>query len=143
MPWRLGWQGIVVAVVTFGIGLLLGSQRSATEPPHSTVEERLQPAVNAPNESASGGTIYVPVYSTLSLGVATRANTVDLAATVSVRNINTAHPITLEWVRYYDSVGRHIRDYLNKPSTLPAMASVEFVVQRSDTTGGPGANLKR
>ena len=45
------------------------------------------------------------------------------------------------WVRYYDSVGKHVRDYLDRPSTLPTMGSVEFVVQRSDTTGGPGANF--
>ena len=43
--------------------------------------------------------------------------------------------------RYYDSVGKHVRDYLEKPSTLPPMGSVEFVVQRSDSTGGPGANF--
>ena len=45
------------------------------------------------------------------------------------------------WVRYYDSVGKHVRDYLDRPSTLPTMGSVEFVVQRSDTTGGPGGGI--
>ena len=44
-------------------------------------------------------------------------------------------------MRYFDSVGKHLRDYLDTPSTLPPMGSVEFVVQRSDTTGGPGANF--
>jgi hypothetical protein len=50
-------------------------------------------------------------------------------------------PITLDWVRYYDSVGKQVRDYLDKASTLPPMGSVEFVIQRSDTAGGPGANF--
>jgi hypothetical protein len=75
------------------------------------------------------------------LGVSARARTVDLAATVSVRNTSSLHPITLAWVRYYDSSGKKVRDYLEKPSALPPLGSVEFVIQRSDTAGGPGANF--
>jgi hypothetical protein len=100
----------------------------------------LQPAVTGASESATSGTVYVPVYSTLQLGL-TRAMTVDLAAPVSVRNVSIADPITLDWVRYYDSLGKQVREYLEKASTLPPMGSVEFVIQRSDTTGGPGANF--
>ena len=140
MRWQIGWQGAAVAVALFGVGLFVGSYRHIAEPIHSTVEERLRPADAVPTEAAASGTIYVPVYSTLFLGVPNRAHTVDLGATVSVRNVSPTHELTLEWVRYYDSVGKHVRDYLGKPSTLPAMGSVEFVVQRSDTTGGPGAN---
>ena len=88
-----------------------------------------------------GTIVYVPVYSSLYLGVSTRAQTVDLAATVSVRNTSSVHPITLHWVRYYDSSGKKVRDYLDKPSALPPLGSVEFVIQRSDAAGGPGANF--
>jgi uncharacterized protein DUF3124 len=141
MRWQIGWQGAALAIVLFGIGVFLGSYRRPDEQIHSTAAERLQPASTAPGESAASGTIYVPVYSTLYLGVPNRANTVEVSATVSVRNVSAQHPITLEWVRYYDSVGKQIREYLDKPSTLPPLGSVEFVVQRSDTTGGPGANF--
>jgi len=141
MRWEVGWAGIAFAILLFGAGLMLGSYRHAGEPIHSTVGERLQPTANVPSESATDGTIYVPVYSTLYLGVPNRANTVDLAATVSVRNVSSVHPITLDWVRYYDSVGKPVREYLDKPSTLPPMGSVEFVIQRSDIAGGPGANF--
>jgi Protein of unknown function (DUF3124) len=141
MRGHIGWQGATLAIVLFGVGLVVGSYSHATDPVHSTVGERLQPAPAAPAEPATGGTIYVPVYSILQLGVANRASTVDLAATVSVRNVSPVHPITLESVRYYDSVGKQVRDYLSTASTLPAMGSVEFVIQRSDTTGGPGANF--
>ena len=44
-------------------------------------------------------------------------------------------------VRYYDSAGQRVRDYIDSPSELAALASGEFVVQRADTTGGPGANF--
>jgi Protein of unknown function (DUF3124) len=140
MRWQIGWQAVALGVVLFGVGLFVGSYRQASVPIHSTADERLQPAVAVSGEAVSTGTIYVPVYSTLFLGVANRANTVELAATVSVRNVSAVHAITLDWVRYYDSVGKHVRDYLDKPSTLPPMGSVEFVVQRSDSSGGPGAN---
>ena len=141
MRWQSRRQGRVVAIVSFAGVMFLASCRQPTEPPRSSADERLRPATSPPAESGTGGTIYVPVYSSLLLGVSHRASTVDLAATVSVRNVSASHPITLEWVRYYDSVGKRVREYLDKPSTLPAMASVEFVVQRSDTSGGPGANF--
>lgn len=141
MRWQIGWQGVAFAVVFFGIGLALGSYRHTSEPIHSTVEERTRPAPSVPSESDTGGTIYVPVYSTLQLGSAHRAGTVDLAATVSVRNVSASQPITLDWVRYYDSLGKQVREYLDQPATLPPLGSVEFVIQRSDTVGGPGANF--
>jgi hypothetical protein len=141
MRWHIGWQGLALAVLLFGTGLLLGSYRHMGEPIHSTAGERLRPSETVRSESAASGTVYVPVYAALYLGVPNRARTVDLAATVSVRNVSTAHPVTLDSVRYYDSLGKKIRDYLDTPSTLPPMGSVEFVIQRSDTAGGPGANF--
>jgi len=140
MRWRIGWQGAAAAIVALGVGLFLGSNHR-TEPVQSTVAERLRPADTTSSDSAASGTIYVPVYSTLFLGLPNRAQTVNLAATVSVRNVSAVHAITLDWVRYYDSFGKHVRDYLNQPSALPTLGSVEFVIQRSDVTGGAGANF--
>ena len=141
MRWQIGWQGIAFAVLLFGGGLFLGSYRYSGEPTHSSASERLQPAPAGPPTSTDGTIVYVPVYSSLYLGVSTRQQTVDLAATVSVRNTSSLHPITVRWVRYYDSLGKHVRDYLDKPSALPPLGTVEFVIQRSDAAGGPGANF--
>ena len=139
---QIGWQEMVFAILLFGGGLFLGSYRYRGEPTHSSASERLQPAPKGPPTSTAGGTvIYVPVYSSLHLGVNTRQQTVDLAATVSVRNTSSLHPITIQWVRYYDSLGKHVRDYLDQPAALPPLGSVEFVIQRSDAAGGPGANF--
>jgi hypothetical protein len=88
-----------------------------------------------------GATVYVPVYSSLYLGLNVRQPTVELSATVSVRNVSQTQPIVIEWVKYYDSSGKLIRNYLDKPAALPALSSVEFVVQRADVAGGPGANF--
>jgi hypothetical protein len=141
MPWRISWQGLVFGILLFGSGLLFGSYRYRSEPTYSTASERLRPVPAGSPRSTDGTVVYVPVYSSLDLGVNTRARTVDLGATISVRNTSSVLPITLQWVRYYNSSGKKIRDYLDKPSALPPLGSVEFVIQRSDTSGGPGANV--
>ena len=140
MRWQIGWQGLVLAIVLFGAGLFLGLYRSGVDPTHSSAGERLQAPATA--STPTGGTVvYVPVYSSLYLGMSTRTQTVDLAATVSVRNTSSQYPITLQSVRYYDSMGTHVRDYLPQPAALPPLGSVEFVIQRADAAGGPGANF--
>jgi hypothetical protein len=141
MRWQMGWPAVAFAILLFGGGLFLGSQSNRGEPIHSSASERLQP-VSADSPTSTGGTtVYVPVYSSLYLGVSNTARTVELAATISVRNTSSLHPITLQWVRYYDSSGKHVRDYLDKPSVLPPLGSVEYVIQRADAAGGPGANF--
>ena len=110
-------------------------------PIHSSAEERLQPATVSSGQAKRSGAIYVPVYSSLYLGVVHRVQTVELAATLSVRNVSDKHPITLDAVSYFDSNGKQIRQYIDKAAALPPMGSVEFVIQRSDETGGPGANF--
>ena len=141
MRWQFGWPALALAILLFGVGLFLGAYRYGGEPTHSTASERLQPPPADPATSTGGTTVYIPVYSSVYLGVSNRARTVQLAATVSVRNTSSQHPITLQWVRYYDSSGKHVRDYLEKPSALPPLGSVEFVIQRADAAGGPGANF--
>ena len=93
MRWQIGWQGMLFAILLFGGGLFLGSFRFSGEPTHSTASERLQPAP-AGSATTDGTIVYVPVYSSLYLGMSTRARTVDLASTVSVRNTSSVHPIT-------------------------------------------------
>ena len=73
MRWQIGWQGIAFAILLFGGGLFLGSYRYSGEPTHSSASERLQPAPAGPPTSTDGTIVYVPVYSSLYLGVSTRA----------------------------------------------------------------------
>ena len=141
MRWQIGVPGIAFAIVLFIGGIFLGSRLETSDPVHSSAAERLQPVGSAPPAVTPGATVYVPVYSSLYLGLDARRQMVELTATISVRNVSAVHPIVIEWVRYYDSTGRLVRDYLKQPSSLPPLGSVEFVIQRSDTTGGPGANF--
>lgn len=140
MRWQIGLPGLLFALILGGTGLFLGL-RFHPEAVHSSAPERLQPVGTVQGPLVPGGTVYVPVYSSLYLGRDIKQRVVELAATVSVRNVSGAHPIVIEWVRYYDSTGKRVRDYLEKPAALPPLGSVEFVIQRSDTVGGPGANF--
>jgi len=141
MRWQIGWQALSVAIVVFLGGLLLGSHLQTSDAIHGSADERLQPVGTVPIALSPGATVYVPVYSSLYLGLDTKQRMVDLTATVSVRNVSASNQIVIEWARYYDSRGKLIRDYVDQPSALPALGSVEFVIARSDTGGGPGANF--
>ena len=63
-------------------------------------------------ELSAGQTVYVPIYSHIYSGV--KGRPFDLAATLSIRNTNTRSPITLVSVKYYDSDGKLVEDYLKK-----------------------------
>ena len=140
--WRLDWRTMLVVFAIFGVGLFLGSRHEAPGPPvQSSASERLRPVSSPPNAAGAARTVYVPVYSSIYLGLNTKKTMVDLAATVSVRNVSMKHPIVLDVVRYYDSAGKPVRDYINGPSELAPLATVEFVIQRADASGGPGANF--
>lgn len=90
-------------------------------------------------EIAMGQTIYVPVYS--HIYYENQQNLFYLSATLSIRNTDMTHPIIITSVRYYDTKGKLIKQYLEQPVELSPLASMDFVVERTDTSGGSGANF--
>ena len=89
--------------------------------------------------TSKGQTVYVPIYSHVYGG--DREQRVLLTATLSIRNTDPIHAITISRVDYYDSEGKLIRNYLLRPTALKAMAAVRYVVAESDKTGGSGASF--
>jgi hypothetical protein len=87
----------------------------------------------------SGQTLYVPVYSHIYSG--DRERPVYLATTVSIRNTDPSSKIRLVTVDYYDSAGKLVRHYLEKPVDLAPLASIRYIVGESDKAGGSGANF--
>jgi hypothetical protein len=130
-------------MVALRAGFAFGACSQDTPNPstHGSASVRLTPFTSPLPTKAIRYTVYVPVYSSMYLGVNIRQNMVDLAATVSIRNVSPQYPIVLLFVRYYDSAGKQIREYVSSPSELGPLATVEFVVQKADTQGGPGANF--
>ena len=86
----------------------------------------------------SGQTIYVPAYSEMFI---TDDRTMDLAVTLTIHNTDFEHPIVLTSVRYYDSHGQLLREYLPEPRQLGPLASTEFFVDGSEQSGGLGTNF--
>lgn len=88
---------------------------------------------------SSGQTIYVPIYSHIYSGV--KARPFALAATLSIRNTNPKHPITLVSVKYYDSDGKFVEDYLSQPIQMQALVTTRYIITEGDKSGGSGANF--
>ncbi|CAB1057806.1 hypothetical protein D1BOALGB6SA_2561 [Olavius sp. associated proteobacterium Delta 1] len=101
----------------------------------------LNPVVSSAGEIqlSAGQTVYVPIYSHIYSGV--KARPFDLAATLSIRNTNLKSSISIGSVKYYDSEGKLVKDYLAAPISLNALASTRYIIVEDDKAGGSGANF--
>jgi len=88
---------------------------------------------------SKGQTVYVPIYSHIFGG--NKERPIFLAATLSIRNIDAKHPITVTIVDYYGETGKLLQNYIKQPLRLEAMTSTQFMVPESHKTGGLGANF--
>ncbi len=84
-------------------------------------------------------TVYAPAYSHIYHGDKERP--FDLAVTLSIRNTDPVHSITLVSVEYFNTDGKRIRGYLEGELKLGALSSTRFVVSESDQSGGSGASF--
>lgn len=86
-----------------------------------------------------GQMIYVPVYSHIYYYNTRRRYL--LAVTLSIRNTDLHKPLTITSVRYYDTDGKLLQEYLEKPLQLGPLASTDVFVEEHDVRGGAGANF--
>jgi Protein of unknown function (DUF3124) len=93
----------------------------------------------APAAKVVGQMIYVPVYSHIYYYNTRRRYL--LAVTLSIRNTDLHKPMTITSVRYYDTDGKFLQEYLEKPLQLGPLASTDFFVEERDIRGGAGANF--
>lgn len=94
-------------------------------------------AAGAGVSQVKGQRIYVPVYSHIFHGDKERP--FDLAVTLSIRNTDPEHAISLISVDYYNSEGKLVRKYLEGETKVNALSAAHFVVNESDRSGGAGA----
>ena len=88
---------------------------------------------------SSGATVYVPVYSHIYVGI--KGITFDLAISLSIRNTDPHAAITVQSVAYYDSDGKFVKGFIDRPVHIGPLASKDFFVSEADTTGGFGASF--
>lgn len=133
----LGIGGLVVMLAFVGlradrrIAELETLQRAPTAPP-------LQELRGALRQVASGRTVYVPVYSHI-YAEGGRENLLE--TTLILRNMDVETSLVVDSIRYYDTEGRLLRNYLDGPIVLGPLASTDFLVESRDATGGVGANF--
>ncbi len=131
-----------LALLGLGLGSLVSCAGAPPDPATAgSAADRLKPLSSPLSPDFVHRRVYVAVYSSIYLGLEFEPLMVNLAATVSVRNVSDTHPLVLTHARYYDSAGKAVRDYLTGPGELAPMATVEYLVKRDDTAGGPGANF--
>lgn len=131
-------------VTAFLVLLSLGGCQPTTRPPgdvlfHPAGQKALHATQLTESDLLVTGETYVPVYSNIYWGQSTSVT--ELSATVSVRNADLDQSLILTHVDYYDSRGRLIRQYLDAPTELEPMGTVEWVIEVHDTEGGSGANF--
>lgn len=86
-------------------------------------------------------TVYVPLYSHIYADERYRDKPFNLTATLSIRNTDPENSLTLQGVDYYDSKGKLLKKYLDKPVTIAPLASTRYIVQESESQGGSGAKF--
>lgn len=116
--------------------LLVGCGQGDTRPPQP---EKTVPAATADpfGELGDHHVIYVPTYSHVRHGEGTSRR---LATTLSVHNISFRDSIWVHKVRYYDTDGQMVRDFIDEKVSLLPMATYQVSVSPRDTTG-LGANF--
>jgi hypothetical protein len=122
--------------------LLLTSTASVADKhrPPLLIAQAPTPALSGlENKSAVRQMLYVPAYS--HIYYYNKQHRILLAITLSIRNTDLAHPITITSVRYYDTPGQLVKEYLEQPLPLRPLESTDFVVEERDTRGGIGANF--
>lgn len=126
--WRMWGMGAATAAIV---------SCTSSQPIPEPVE--LKPIAIGTMTIVTGQTVYVPVYS--HIYTVDRSRRVDLTTTLSIRNTDLDNAIVITSVRYFNTNGNIIRTDLQNPGELPSLASIDFVVNQSDTDGGTGASF--
>ncbi|MGB3150135.1 MAG: DUF3124 domain-containing protein, partial [Maribacter sp.] len=90
-------------------------------------------------DSISYGKTYLSVYS--QIYSFSEHTSLDLTATVSIRNTSENDTIYLLKADYFDTKGNPIHSYVQSPIAVGKMETLEIVIAESDKTGGTGANF--
>lgn len=81
---------------------------------------------------------YVPAYSHV---YTAEGDPVNMAITLSLRNVDTNSTLNILEVAYHDTKGKLIRRYLKEGYALSPLETKEIFVTESDVEGGSGANF--
>lgn len=90
-------------------------------------------------EIVTGQTIYVPAYSEIFFFDEERTS--KFAVTLAIHNTDLDQPIIITAIRYSDTDGQLVQEYIDSPRKLEPLAKTGVVIPQEDTRGGVGANF--
>ena len=103
------------------------------------VNWNLRTATLKPIDSLETGKSYLSIYSQIySLSQHKKYN---LTAMVSLRNTSETDTIYLLKADYYDTHGKLIKPYIERPVYLLPMETLDIVINEADVSGGTGSNF--
>ena len=88
---------------------------------------------------SKGQRMYVPAYSHIYSG--NKERPFLLTVTLSIRNIDPMHQIKITLVDYYETQGKLLKKFIDKPIAVSPLESLRFVIPEKDISGGSGANF--
>jgi ABC-type Fe3+-hydroxamate transport system substrate-binding protein len=88
---------------------------------------------------SKGQTLYVPAYSHIYAG--NRELEILVTVTLSIRNTDPKHGITITTADYYGTKGEFIKKHLDRAVVLGPFESTRYVIPQKDKSGGSGANF--
>jgi len=139
-----GLRGVIVIIVLLaGVAVLLLTMKDVRQQKEQFDSLAYRPPVSsAPvvtlQKKTVGQVLYVPVYSHI---YAEGGRPVLLETTVSIRNVDPAHAITITSLKYYGTDGSFISDFTDHPVVLAPLATAEYLVEKKEIRGGSGANF--
>jgi hypothetical protein len=127
------------AIAVLMLLLLSACTMSQETSPSSSTTGNLPSVADRNLHIVTGQTIYVPAYSEIFFGSSNQ--TMELTVTLAIHNTDLDTPIIIQSVRYFDTEGALVQDYVSEAVELAPLATIGFVIPDSDTKGGWGANF--
>ena len=126
-------SGLLIATVLVGLGCSGPAPEPAPPAADTGAAGSPGPVPYDSEDMAAGQTVYVPVYSHVYQD--TKRRPFDLVCTLSVRNTDLERPIRVVSIRYFNSRGKLLRSYLDRPLEIAPLASADFVADQHDENG--------
>lgn len=104
----------------------------------TNIYEYFQPTNEKINTTFDRKKFYVPVYSHVYIS---ENKYVRLSISLSIRNVDPVKDLYIESIDYYNTDGKLVKQYLSQPHILKPMATIDYVVNLEDMTGGNGAKF--
>lgn len=90
-------------------------------------------------KAVTGEIIYLPAYSYIYHSNQQRSH--NLSVTASFHNTDSDHSIIIKSVKYHDSSGNLLEEYITSPVKLKPLNSTNFYIEDNDRRGGIGGNF--